>query len=109
MKQIKKGIIDKNFIRQIWVLERKFCLWDGKTLLELKGLAHQGGLLLLLSCQRSEWAPVSKLCYPVRTCEGCRVWEPPRRVSRHQRKLLGAGLVLYLLEDPGCSQWPWAF
>lgn len=46
----KKRITDK-FRRQVWILDKKFCLWEGKTLLELKVLAHQGGLFLLLSCQ----------------------------------------------------------
>lgn len=105
----RKESIDKNFTRQIWVLERKFCLWDGKTLLELQVLAHKGGLFLLLSRQRSKWALVRKPCCMVRTSKGCRVWESPSWVLRHQWKLQGASLVLYLQEDPGRSQWLQAF
>lgn len=37
----KKRITDK-FRRQVWILDKKFCLWEGKTLLEKKCLLTKG-------------------------------------------------------------------
>lgn len=62
MRQLKKGIRNK-FGRQIWVLEGRFRLWDGKTLLESKVLPHAGGLAPAVSHKWSELALVRSFYY----------------------------------------------